>query len=37
MKEWQRTLFLLVMLAVAIGFLLYLRVDYEHQAINALR
>jgi len=37
MKEWQRTIILVVMLVVAIGFLIYLRVEYEHQAINALR
>jgi hypothetical protein len=37
MKEWHRTVILLVMLAVAIGFVIYLRTGYENSALNTLR
>jgi hypothetical protein len=37
MKEIHRTIILLIMLAVAIGFIVYLRVGYEHHIIDTLR
>lgn len=37
MKEWQRTIILLVLLVAAISFLVYLRTGYEHQALQTLR
>jgi hypothetical protein len=37
MKEWQRTVILVIMLAVAIGFIIYLRTGYEHQALRTLQ
>lgn len=37
MKEWQRTVVLLVILAAAIGFIIYLHTGYEQQALRTLR
>ena len=37
MKEWHRTVILLVMLAVAIGFIIYLRSGYENHILQTLR
>jgi hypothetical protein len=37
MKEWQRTIILLAMIGVAIGFIIYLRTSYDAQAIQTLR
>lgn len=37
MKEWQRTIILLIMLAAAICFIVYLHTGYEQQALRTLR
>jgi hypothetical protein len=37
MKEWHRTVALLVILAVLVGMLLWLRTGYEDQALNILQ
>ena len=37
MKEWQRTVVLVVLLALAIGFIVYLRTGYENHALQTLR
>ncbi len=37
MKEWQRTIILLILLATAIGFIIYLRTGYEHHILQTLR
>jgi hypothetical protein len=36
MKEWHRSVVLLIMLAITIGFIVYLRVGYEHHILHAL-
>lgn len=36
MKEWHRTVILVVLLAVAIGFVLYLRTGLEDTAVQTL-
>ncbi len=37
MKEWHRTVVLVLLLALAVGFIIYLRTGYEHQALQTLR
>lgn len=37
MKEIHRTIILLILLAVAIGFIIYLRTGYEHHIQDILR
>ncbi len=37
MKEWYRTVILLLLLAVAIGFIVYLRTGYENHALQVLK
>lgn len=36
MKEWQRTVVLVVMLLTAIGFIVYLRTGYEQHILQTL-
>lgn len=36
MKEWHRTIILMILLATAISFIIYLRTGYEQQAIHTL-
>ncbi len=37
MKEWYRTIILLVLLAVGVGFIIYLHVGYQHHIIQTLK
>jgi hypothetical protein len=37
MKEWQRTILMLILLGIAIGFIIYVRTGFDHQAIRSLR
>jgi hypothetical protein len=37
MKEWQRTIILLILLVVVIGLVLYVRGDFEQNALETLR
>ncbi len=37
MKEWHRTIILLVMFAIAIGFIIYLHTGYENHILQTLR
>ena len=37
MKEWQRTIILLTLLAVAVIFVVWLRSNYDNQALQSLR
>jgi hypothetical protein len=37
MKEWHRTILLLLLLIIAIGLVLYVRGDFEQNALDALR
>jgi hypothetical protein len=37
MKEWHRTVLLIILLGVLIATLIWLRTGYESQALNTLR
>jgi hypothetical protein len=37
MKEWHRTVLLILLLGVLIGTLIWLHTGYENQALNTLR
>lgn len=37
MKEWQRTVVLVILLAALAAFLIYLRTGYENHALQTLR
>lgn len=37
MKEWHRTVILLLLLVAAVGFVVWLRHDYDMQALRSLR
>jgi hypothetical protein len=37
MKEWHRTVLLIILLGVLIATLIWLRTGYENQALNTLR
>jgi hypothetical protein len=36
-KEWQRTVILLLLLAIAVGYIIYLKTGYETNMENILR
>ena len=36
MKEWQRTLVLVILLVIAIGFIIYLHTGYQHHLMHVL-
>ncbi len=33
MKEWHRTIILVILIIIAVGFLIYLRTSYDNQAL----
>lgn len=37
MKEWHRTVILLVLIAIAVGFLVWSQLAYQHNFIESLR
>ncbi len=36
MKEWHRTVFLVILLIVAVGLIIWLRTDFEAQSLRTL-
>lgn len=36
MKEWQRTVILVILLLTAVGFIVYLHTGYQHHILHVL-